>query len=218
MKKLTLFILTFLTLNVLSQKIQINSAAFKIQHGSLIYYLDKDTASYVSVQMITYDNILKLSGFRSDKWHKEKPFGPYYKDAYLRTGYDLGHLTPSNITSYNDTLNYTSFSFFNQAPQLAQFNRGKWAQLEGSVENIILKRKANAAIATGVIYRKQNKYLPKSRIKIPVMFYKILVFDDRDYYCWVGSNVNAFVSKTDLYTILEIAKENGCKLGIQIKK
>ena len=130
MKKLITLITIILIFRVsYSQHVLIDSVAFSIQHGELSFFLDKDTNSYISVHNIDYKNIIRITGKRSDKWHKEKPFGPYNKNIYIRTGYDLGHLTPSNITSYNDSINYTSFSLFNQAPQVAAFNRGKWSKL-----------------------------------------------------------------------------------------
>jgi hypothetical protein len=49
------------------------------------------------------------------------------------------HLTPSDITSYDKVTNHNSFSLYNQAPQLAGFNRGKWARLENSVYDTIRK-------------------------------------------------------------------------------
>ena len=56
-----------------------------------------------------------------------------------------------------------SFSLFNQAPQVAAFNRGKWAQLEGQVEDSISKYQSDVTIITGVIYDPIfKKYLGKS--------------------------------------------------------
>ncbi len=202
-----------------AQTIKIDSTKFTINHGDLTFYLDKDTASFVSVHKVTYQQVIKLDGKRSDKWHKEKPFGPYNREAYQRSGYDLGHLTPSNITSYNDSLNYHSFSLFNQAPQLAGFNRGKWSQLENYVEQLILKKKLDAIVITGVIYdNKEKTYLSKSRIKIPIAYYKIVVFSNNKVYAWMGSNFNGMITKTDIKTILEMARKNNNKLGIKVLK
>ena len=202
-----------------SQTVKIDSTKFTINHGDLTFYLDNDTASFVSVHKVTYKQVIQLDGKRSDKWHKEKPFGPYNREPYQKSGYDLGHLSPSNITSYNDSLNYHSFSFFNQAPQLAGFNRGKWSQLENHVEQLILKKKLDAVIITGVIYdNKKKTYLGKSRIKIPIAYYKVVVFNKRKIYAWVGSNINGTVTKTDIKTILEMAKMNNNKLNIKIIK
>lgn len=220
MKKLIIIICLLLTSSHLSaQSVKIDSIKFIIKHGPLTFYLDNDTASYISLQNITVDQVKKLTGVRSDKWHKEPPYGSYNKEIYVKTGYDLGHLTPSNITSYNDSLNYHSFSLFNQAPQLAAFNRGKWAQLENKVEETIISKNKNAVIITGVIYNNLKKeYLNKSKIKIPLAFYKIVVFDSNTIYAWLGSNINGLITDTDIKTILEVAKKNGNNLYITVKK
>ena len=181
-----------------------------IRHGELTFYLDSDTNTFLSVHKIKYTQFLKIDGVRSDKWHSEKYKGIYDKEAYLHSGYDLGHLTPSNITSYDDSLNYHSFSFFNQAPQLAGFNRGKWAQLENNVEDSISKYKTNATIYTGVIYdNKKKTYLNKSKIKIPISYYKILSIESKKLvYVWIGSNVNGEVISIDIKKLNEILKLN----------
>jgi DNA/RNA endonuclease G (NUC1) len=217
MKKLITLITIILIFRVsYSQHVLIDSVAFSIQHGELSFFLDKDTNSYISVHNIDYKNIIRITGKRSDKWHKEKPFGPYNKNIYIRTGYDLGHLTPSNITSYNDSINYISFSLFNQAPQVAAFNRGKWSKLEAKVVKTLTTDKTNAIIVTGVIYNNNKKiYLNKSRIKIPMAYYKIVV-TAKSTTCWMGSNINGEIITTDLKTILEVARKNGNKLNIVI--
>ena len=217
MKKLITLITIILIFRVsYSQHVLIDSVAFSIQHGELSFFLDKDTNSYISVHNIDYKNIIRITGKRSDKWHKEKPFGPYNKNIYIRTGYDLGHLTPSNITSYNDSINYISFSLFNQAPQVAAFNRGKWSKLEAKVVKTLTTDKTNAIIVTGVIYNNNKKiYLNKSRIKIPMAYYKIVV-TAKSTTCWMGSNINGEIITTDLKTILEVARKNGNKLSILI--
>lgn len=181
-----------------------------INHSELTFYLDSDTNSFLSVHKIKYNQFLKIDGVRSDKWHSEKYKGIYNKETYLHSGYDLGHLTPSNITSYDDSLNYHSFSLFNQAPQLAGFNRGKWAQLESNVEDSISKYKSNVTIYTGVIYNNKKKtYLNKSKIKIPISYYKILSIESKKLvYVWIGSNINGEVIPIDIKKLNEILKLN----------
>lgn len=217
MKKiLSVLSLLLVITNCYSQHVKIDSTIYHINHGELTFYLDKDANSYVSVHSVTYSNILKITGERSDKWHREPPYGPYNKEFYIHSGYDLGHLTPSNITSYIDSTNYNSFSMFNQAPQLAGFNRGKWAKLEAKVVHTIKDSKKNAIVITGVIYDNvKKKYLQTSKIKIPLMYYKILITSNSTF-CWVGSNVNGELIVTDLKTILDIARKNKNPLNITI--
>lgn len=211
----TLFL--FFSIVTFGQNVSVSGQKFNIEHGDLIFYLDTDTCAAVSIHRITYKQMLLIDGDRSNKWHKEKPYGPYNKNLYKKTGYDLGHLTPSNMTSYNDTINYHSFSLFNQAPQLAAFNRGKWSQLEKKILKDLIKRKTDAIIITGVIYDKNSKKIKNSRIKIPLSFFKIVVTKSGTE-CWIGSNINGEIVSTDLKTIMELSKQNGNKLVILVKK
>lgn len=215
MRNILTIALIFISFITFSQNVKIDSTLFTIKHGDITLYLDKDTCTYVSVHTISAENIKKLDSERDDKWHKEKPFGPYNRDCYVHSGYDLGHLTPAHITSYDDSLQYHSFSFFNQAPQLAEFNRGKWKALESQVEKEILASKSNAIVVTGVLYDKDKEYMVRSRVKIPLVYYKILITKTSTK-VWIGSNTNGLVLETTLEYILDFAKKNGNSLGIII--
>ena len=210
MKLIIIFLLTTLTL---FGQVSFNEPKTAIKHNELTLYLDSDNNSFISKHELKYSNFLKLDSDRDDKWHNEIK-GPYTKEPYQYSGYDMGHLTPSHITSYNDTLNHHSFSFYNQAPQLAAFNRGKWKRLEMSVEDSIAKYKTDVLIITGVIYDDSKKvYLGKSKIKIPEMYYKILYIKTKKpiTYVWVGSNKNGEVMITnikDLNGVLELNKSS----------
>jgi DNA/RNA endonuclease G (NUC1) len=219
MKKLFIVIFALITTAIYSQTIKIDSTLFTIKHGDITLYLDKDTNTYVSVHQITKEHVKTLDGMRKDKWHNEKPYGPYKRTAYRLTGYDLGHLTPSKITMYDDSTNYSTFSMFNQAPQLAEFNEHPWEQLEMKVIAKIIASNMDATIITGVLYDNYHKtYLATSKIKIPIMYYKILVLSNGQVSGWVGSNINGLISDADTKTILEIARKNGNHLGITISK
>lgn len=187
-----------------------------IPHGDLTLYLDADTNSFVSKHEIKYSDFKKLDSDRDNRWFQDTYKGVYNRESYVHSGYDLGHLTPSHITSYDDTLNHKSFSLFNQAPQLASFNRGKWVQLEKSVEDSIAKYRLDATIITGVVYDNKNKmYLSKSRIKIPEVYYKILVIKNKKRpltYVWIGSNVNGQVLKSSIPQLNEILRINSNRL------
>lgn len=206
-----------LAVSLKAQHLGIIGPKIKYDHGDLVLYADKDTNSFISVHTVSYEEILKLDDGRSNKWHREKINGPYKKQFYANSGYDLGHLTPSHITSYNDSLNYHSFSLLNQAPQLAGFNRGKWAHLEENVVDSIIKLKADAIVVTGVIYDNNNLvYLSKSRIKIPMEYYKILIVNGK-IYCWIGSNTNGLITITTLGVINDILSKGSNNLKIELK-
>jgi len=210
MKKMFLLITFFIGMNMFSQIVITNNKLI-IPHGDITLYLTKDTCALVSKHVLKFSSFIKLDKERDNRWFQDTYKGRYYKDAYLKTGYDIGHLTPSHITSYDNELNHKSFSLFNAAPQLAGFNRGKWAQMESDVENIIAKSKQDVVIITGVIYDPTNiRFMGKSRIPIPNSFFKVL-FINGTTKCWVGSNINGMISVitlTDLNGLFKLNKMN----------
>lgn len=215
MKKILTTILIFLSLTCFPQLEIIVNNNLTINHGDMVLYLSDDTCSMISKHNLKYSDFKKLDSDRDNRWFQDTYKGKYSKELYLHSNYDMGHLTPSHITSYNDTLNHNSFSLFNQAPQTPGFNRGKWAQLEKSVEDSISKYKSDVTIITGVIYDGDNDiFMGKSKIKIPVAYFKILLINKKTYY-WIGSNNNGQIVPTTLKNLNEIFTIN--KMNISLK-
>jgi DNA/RNA endonuclease G (NUC1) len=214
MKKIFLLTALFMTMSMFSQTVKTDNKLI-ITHGDITLYLTTDTCALVSKHVLKYSSFLNLDKERDNRWFQDTYKGKYYKDAYLKTGYDIGHLTPSHITTYENNLNHKSFSLFNAAPQLAGFNRGKWAQLEGDVEDIIAKNKQDVVIITGVIYDPTNiRFMGKSRIPIPSAFFKVLFMNGKTQ-CWVGSNINGLIVTITLKDLNELFKKN--KMNLTIK-
>lgn len=222
MFKLVTTLLIFININILnSQTINVKSY-LKFNHKDLILYVDKDTNSQLSIQYFNYsylDTIKADKYKRKDKWHNDLKQSPYSSNYNDNTKYDLGHLTPSYLTLYSEESNYNSFSLFNQAPQLNEFNRGKWKGLEKSIVDSISKYKTNVVIITGVIYDNINKqYINKSRIKIPLNFFKILIIPKKHIYVWIGNNdSNNIPQLTNIKLIMQLSKKykNNFKLSIK---
>lgn len=211
--KLVQTILIFLiSLNTLSQQIKTNNK-LTIYHDDITLYLTNDTCPLISKHTISYSNFLKLDKDRDDNWFEDTYKGKYKKDHYYKSGYDIGHLTPSHITSYNDTINHTSFSLFNAAPQKPSFNRGSWKSLESSVEDTIKKYKSDAIIITGVIYDSiTKKYLPNSKIPIPLYYFKI-VYINKKTFVWLGSNIDSTIKPSTLNEINKLLKKQKVKIN-----
>ena len=200
MKFLFLIINILLTQFLFSQNIKSNKKLI-IKHGDITLYLNKDTCTQLSKHVLSYSNFLKLDKDRDDNWFEDTYKGKYKKKYYNKSGYDIGHLTPSHITSYDDSVNHISFSLFNSAPQKPSFNRGSWKSLESSVEDSIKKYKKDVIIITGVIYDNNNpKVLPNSKIPIPIYFFKILYIDNKKY-VWLGSNKDGSVQNININTL-----------------
>lgn len=214
MKKIFLLLALFMIMSSYSQTVTTDNKLI-IPHGDITLYLTKDTCALVSKHVIKFSSFVKLDKERDNKWFQDTYKGKYTKDSYLKTGYDIGHLTPSHITSYDNDLNHQSFSLFNAAPQLAAFNRGVWAQLEGKVEDIIAQEKKDVVIVTGVIYDPKNtKFMGKSRIPIPSAYFKVL-FINGTTQAWIGSNINGLITPTTLKDLNNMFVLNKMKLNIK---
>lgn len=191
MKYILILITLLIALGSYLQTNVITKNKLIIPHGDITLYLDDDTSTLVSKQIIRYENFKNIGKFdRCNCWFQDIYKGKYIESKYIKTGFDKGHLTPSSITSYDSVVNKNSFSMFNEAPQYAYFNEHSWKDLEMSVQDTIAKYKKDATIITGVIYNEdKKKYLPNSRIKIPTHYYKVLVIG-RIVYSWIGINAD----------------------------
>lgn len=207
MKHFLILLMSLITFLTYSQTKVIINNNLTINHSDIILYLDNDTTTLVSKHILKYENFKKIGTYdRCNCWFQDSYKNKYIKSKFAKTGFDLGHLTPSNITTYDSVLNHNSFSMLNEAPQYAYFNEHPWKQLEMSVEDTIAKYKKDAIIITGVIYDENNKkFLPNSKIKIPTHFYKILVIN-KIKYIWLG--VNADGEKDCIITTISITDLN----------
>ena len=216
MKLIIIFCLFYI--NLYSQNINTKNNLI-INHGDITLFLSDDTCTMVSKHTITYSNFLKLDSGRDNKWFQDTYKGKYIETKYIKTGFDKGHLTPSSITSYDSVVNKNSFSMFNEAPQYAYFNEHPWKNLEMSVEDTIAKYKKDAIIITGVIYNENNKkYLPKSKIKIPTHYYKIVIIS-KIVYVWLGVNAdgkkNCKITQSNLFDLNKLFVNNKMQLIIK---
>ena len=218
--KFLILISSLIGLVTYSQTNVITNNKLIIPHGNLTLYLDDDTSTLVSKQVITYKNFKNISKFdRCNCWFQDTYKGKYLENKFTKTGFDKGHLTPSSITSYDSTLNRNSFSMFNEAPQYSYFNQHQWKDLELSVQDTIAKYKRDAVIITGVIYNEDKKrYLPNSRIKIPTHYYKVVVIGNITY-IWLGINVDGKkyckITKINLFDLNKLFISN--KINLIIK-
>ena len=218
MKKLTLIILTILlALNCYSQTQVVTKNKLIINHKDITLYLDDDTTTLVSVHNLKYSdflNIGKVPRKTPDPWFVDTYTGKYNKKYFAKTGYDLGHLTPFHITSYSQEISDFSFSLFNEAPQLSDFNEHAWEQLERKVQDTIKKYKEDVIIITGVVYNENiKKYLQNSKIKIPTHYYKILKLKTK-IYCWIGDNTTGVIKETTLNDLNLLFVKNKINLKI----
>lgn len=158
---------------------------------SLVYSEQHEQAKWVT-HIITSD-IIDGKGKRSNNFRKDplvKTGSASEKDYFLKTkkpkpekgytydgfGYDRGHLAPSADFKWSKKALSESYFYSNMSPQLADFNRKKWANLEGLLRGYITDHsETQLYIVTGPLL---NDSLPKqersvNKISIPKYYYKV---------------------------------------------
>jgi endonuclease G len=134
---------------------------------SLVYDENHEQAKWVS-HIITSDIINGKTG-RSNDFREDalvKTGSATEKDYFLKTlkdgskdkydydgfGYDRGHLAPSADFRWSKKALSESYFYSNMSPQLPEFNREKWADLEGLLRGYIFEHpKTQLYVITGPI-------------------------------------------------------------------
>lgn len=98
---------------------------------------------------------------------------------YRKSGYDKGHLAPAADMTWNETAMQESFYFSNISPQLPQFNRGIWKELEEHVRGWA-KQYDSVYVVTGPIFKNPTKTIGENNVTVPTHFFKaLLVFNKK---------------------------------------
>ena len=115
MKHILILLTTLITFGIYTQTNVIINNTLTIPHGDITLYLDNDTTTLASKHVITYKNFKNKGTYdRCNCWFQEAYKGKYIQSRFAKTGFDMGHLTPSSITSYDSLINRYSFSMLNE--------------------------------------------------------------------------------------------------------
>ena len=164
-----------------------------IKHSAmmLVYDEEHEQAKWVA-HMITQDikegRVTRTNDFRPDPMVKTgtaiekdyflkflQPDSTYQYDGY---GYDRGHLAPSADFRWSEQALSESYFYSNMSPQLPEFNREIWADLENTLRGYIY-RHANARllVVTGGILSDDLPKVERSenQVSVPKFFYKVVL-------------------------------------------
>lgn len=100
------------------------------------------------------------------------------KIKYDGFGYDRGHLAPSADFRWSEKALSESYFYSNMTPQLPNFNRKKWAEIESFLRDYIVDNpERDLYVVTAPILHKDLQKLSRSKnnISIPEYHYKIAV-------------------------------------------
>ena len=102
------------------------------------------------------------------------PSGKYTYDGF---GYDRGHLAPSADFKWSKTALSDSYYYSNMSPQLPEFNRKGWANIEGFLRSYVYENETDLLVVTGPFYNENVNKSERSinNMSIPDYFFKVAV-------------------------------------------
>lgn len=106
------------------------------------------------------------------------PDSTWKYDGY---GYDRGHLAPSADFRYSKKALSESYLYSNMSPQLADFNRGRWAELEDAIRQYAMDNKTELFVVTGPVLKPGLLRIERgtNKVAIPEVFFKV-VYDRKN--------------------------------------
>lgn len=157
---------------------------------SLVYSEQHEQAKWVAhiiIPAIINGKVKRSNNFRQDTLIKTG--SATQKDYFLKTynketkkytydgfGYDRGHLAPSADFRWSKKALSESYYYSNMSPQLGDFNRKKWADLEGLLRGYIYDHpKTQLYVVTGPILSDSLPVIERgvNQISIPNYYYKV---------------------------------------------
>jgi endonuclease G, mitochondrial len=90
-------------------------------------------------------------------------------------GYDRGHLAPSADFRYSKRALSESYLYSNMSPQKADFNRGRWAELEDVIRQYVVRNGHQVFVVSGGILQPNLPKIEKgkNKISIPEKYFKV---------------------------------------------
>jgi endonuclease G len=188
MKPLFLLLVYFLAFNVSAQAPQLvlgnpsdavqddtNPDNYLVFHNGFIlsYNHSRGTPNWVTWHLSASDlgPIDRTNAFRADE---ALPIDWRIKNSdYSGSGYDRGHMCPSEDRSSTLEMNRETFLMSNMEPQLHRLNGGVWKSLEGYVQNLV-RQNFEAYIIAGC-YGEKGTLNDRNRVTIPTNCWKIVV-------------------------------------------
>jgi len=158
---------------------------------SLVYSEKHEQAKWVA-HIITSD-ILKGSVGRTNDFRvdpKVSTGSTIEQDYFLKElradstyeydgfGYDRGHLAPSADFRWSKKALSESYFYSNMSPQAPEFNRGKWAELEGILRAYIAQHPTTQLqVVTGPILTDDLPSIKRSvnKVSIPKLYFKVAI-------------------------------------------
>ncbi len=120
--------------------------------------------------------------------------------SYKGSGYDRGHMIPSDDRTKNTRDNSETFQMTNILPQAPDNNRGAWVELEKYARELVRKGNELYIIAGGV---GQKGKIARGKVVVPARTWKVIIVLERP-----GEGVSGVNSNTRTIAV-DMPNENG---------
>lgn len=139
---------------------------------------------HIILPAIREGNVSRTNDFREDELVKTGTAEE--KDYFLKTlkadstydydgfGYDRGHLAPSADFRWSPLALSQSYYYSNMSPQVGEFNREKWAELENNLREYVMENEAYLAVVTAPVLNSELLKVERSLngLSIPKFYVK----------------------------------------------
>ena len=148
------------------------------------YYTLSYNEKYEQANWVYYsltDRMVEEGGSeRSNKFKVDKlvSTGSAKSADYAKSGYDRGHLCPAADMDFDPIAMEESFLMSNISPQVPDFNRGIWKELESEVRNWA-KKEHKIYVVTGPVFTENKGVIGLDNVLVPGSFFKI-IYEDTD--------------------------------------
>lgn len=164
-----------------------------IRHeGFTLRYRDEyKDAAWVAYPLLDYET----SGDANRKFEQFQPDlsvlnGTALSSDYTRSGYDRGHLAPAGDFKFSQRIMSETFFMSNITPQVPQFNRGIWKELEEQVRAWAI-RDNGLYVVTGPVLKPGLLTIGRSNeISVPEKFYKVILYCNKPHIRMIGFLLN----------------------------
>ncbi|HQV74944.1 MAG: DNA/RNA non-specific endonuclease [Flavobacteriales bacterium] len=156
-----------------------------VHPGHMLVYSEKHEQPKWTAHIATPDliegRLARIDSFLPDPLVKT---GTAVTADYWYSGFDRGHMVPSADMRWNFDALQGTYLYSNISPQVADLNRGRWAELEDWGRRYVYHTKRRVFVATGPVLRDglptMQKADRKNEVSIPEYFWKIYADLDGD--------------------------------------
>lgn len=128
-------------------------------------------------------------------------------NEYISSGYDRGHMAPSQDFNWDQIATDTAFLMSNICPQTHHMNAGAWLKTENYCRQIA-SLGDTVLVISGPLFGQNIIKLNNGRIPIPESFWKIMIYRQNGKYrclAWIVPNNNEVSSDIKL---LQVSVDN----------